>query len=300
MKKGTVTALIIAGVCIIAGIATCTCALAVQGFRADGINTLKFDVAVKEVDESFDSLEIKSLECDVNVLPSSDGICRVESKDSNKIYTEVYVSNGTLEIVRKDVRGWYERIGVWFYDELSINVYLPDAEYNVLSVDSASGDVKISDFFTFSSADISAVSGDINTACIVNGDMNAECTSGNVEIQNGANGSMTVSSVSGSIELSDIAPSSLTVKTTSGEAELKNVLVSGHVKLISVSGDIELDGVDADTLDIETTSGEVSGSLLSPKNYVTQTTSGSVRVPTSDSSAGECRIRTTSGDIYFE
>lgn len=300
MKRSTITALIIAGICVLVGIALCTCALAVQGFRADGINTLKFDVTVNEVDESFDSLEINSIECDVNIIPSSDGSCRIESKDSNKIYTEVRVSNGTLEIVRKDVRSWYERIGIWFYGELNINVYLPDAMYEALNVDSASGDVDVPDFFTFSSADISTVSGDINAACTVNGDMNAECTSGDVDVKNGASGSMTVSSVSGSIKLSDISPSSLTVKTTSGEAELKNVLVSGRIELISVSGDIELDGADAVTLDIETTSGEVSGSLLSPKNYVTKTTSGSVRVPSSDSSAGECRIKTTSGDIYFK
>jgi DUF4097 and DUF4098 domain-containing protein YvlB len=47
---------------------------------------------------------------------------------------------------------------------------------------------------------------------------------------------------------------------------------------------------------LKTTSGSVKGSLLTPKIFYTDTTSGSVDVPRS-TEGGLCEIQTTSGSI---
>lgn len=48
---------------------------------------------------------------------------------------------------------------------------------------------------------------------------------------------------------------------------------------------------------IETVSGDVEASLLTPKNFITKTTSGKINVPSSDSTQGVCNVTTTNGDI---
>jgi DUF4097 and DUF4098 domain-containing protein YvlB len=60
-----------------------------------------------------------------------------------------------------------------------------------------------------------------------------------------------------------------------------------------------LDAVDAETLILKATSGDVEGTLLSAKKFVTDTTSGEIRVPKSDESAGICEIKTVSGDVQI-
>lgn len=158
-------------------------------------------------------------------------------------------------------------------------------------------------------------------------ELTAASTSGNIRLSNLAARTISLSTTSGDITLdgampdpkTNLAPAKLEVTTTSGDLSLSNIemdtfyakAVSGDLKLMRInisetatlkttSGDIELTLCDAEEWNMITVSGDVKGTITSAKTFITDTTSGHVRVPNSTPSAGICSIRTTSGDIYIE
>ena len=80
---------------------------------------------------------------------------------------------------------------------------------------------------------------------------------------------------------------------------LADTVASQKLKANSTSGEIDLKRCDAKNIVLDTVSGEISGTLLSNKQFITKTTSGTVNVPQCVSNE-ECRITTVSGDIYIE
>jgi DUF4097 and DUF4098 domain-containing protein YvlB len=99
--------------------------------------------------------------------------------------------------------------------------------------------------------------------------------------------------------LSNVKGKEIFAKTTSGGVMLTDTVASQKLKANSTSGEIDLKRCDAKNIVLDTVSGEISGTLLSNKQFITETTSGTVNVPQSVSNE-ECRITTVSGDIYIE
>ena len=78
------------------------------------------------------------------------------------------------------------------------------------------------------------------------------------------------------------------------------MIASTKIEIDTTSGEIELERCDAQGLLLKSNSGDISGTLLSEKRFVTDTTSGDVNVPnTAPLIAGACEVTTTSGDIFF-
>lgn len=107
-----------------------------------------------------------------------------------------------------------------------------------------------------------------------------------------------VDTTSGAVSLLYVTCAALTAETTSGRIELTDTVASGHISAETGSGSIRLERADAETLSLKTTSGSVKGTLLTPKIFYTDTTSGSVDVPKS-TEGGLCEIKTTSGSIHI-
>jgi len=124
-----------------------------------------------------------------------------------------------------------------------------------------------------------------------------ETSSGSIEIVDSNCGEQSVNTVSGNATMQDVSGSSLNARSSSGDISLWDTLYSGNVLCHTVSGAILFTGMDAVALEFHSTSGDVSGNLLSPKNFIVDTTSGYVTVPPSDEKAGTCHIRTVSGNI---
>lgn len=319
MGKGVKRALILAGACAAAGLVLAFAAMAAIQFDVERLNTMKFETRTYEVQEPFQHIEICDVDCDVRLLPAGDGLCRVTCVESDKIVNMVEVKDGVLTITRQDNRRWYERMGIWWTGGADVTVYLPESEYRSIVLKTVSGDISVPEDFTFTTADVNTTSGEISFLARTSGGLNIKSTSGDITAGRADGGPVQAVTVSGDIRLSDTAAEELSVNTTSGEVklsrvtareleitttsgeiELNSVQVEGSARLESVSGDVELRDFDAADITIKTTSGEVGGNLLSSKNFVTSTTSGSVRVPSSDLSAGTCNVKTTSGNIKID
>ena len=317
MKKSKKIALLTAAIMVAVGIVSVISAAVSLGFDFTKMNTVRFKAATHTVNQSFTSVSIDAMDCDVKFYPSENRKCEIKCDENEKVKHTVSVKDGTLTVKRQDSRKWYERIGI-YGNSSTLSVYLPKAEYKSLKVSSLSGDIYVPNFLTFASADIQTASGDIsyegNTSenlslKSVSGDLNIDgvkpdklavkTTSGDIKISHAdVKGSIQVKAVSGEAELENIKGQSISANSTSGDITFSDTVMSGEIRAESVSGNITLKGCDAATLNFKSTSGDVEGSLLTGKVYTTDTKSGDVDVPNS-TTGGKCTISTVSGNIKF-
>ncbi len=90
MKSTTKILIIIAVCCIGAGLIVFSAAIAVL---ENGRSVFKYEMSeIKTVNvtELFDSIEINEIMCDIEVLPSYDGQCRVVYRDVGKFIHQKY------------------------------------------------------------------------------------------------------------------------------------------------------------------------------------------------------------------
>ncbi len=319
MKK-SVKILIIISVCFVAvGMLLIFAAAASVNFDFEQMSGLHGTNETYTYDESYavENIAIDVTESDVRLVASPNGELQIKCIESNKIYHEIKIENGTLYITRTDTRKWFERIFNIYLSEISVTVYLPEGQYGSLDVKTVSGDIAAEVNATFDTAELESASGDVKF--LANADENLILTSvsGDIVLYGVKTKSTYISSTSGSIDISDVSIAAaaeikttsgeiditsanaeqIYVKSTSGSVELENTVALSLLKVETTSGDISFDLCDAEKLWLESVSGDVYGSLLSGKIYSTDTVSGRVSVPPTTVTGGECRISTTSGNI---
>lgn len=322
--KNTKKAILAAVTLVAAGLVIAFGSLAAMDFDFKKTSTLHFVTNTYPVDETFTNISIEAIMCDIRLLPSEDDSCKVICNDSEEqgkaMFHVVLVENNTLTIVTIDHRTWYNRIVGIYWGDLTITVYLPQTAYESLSVVNVSGKTTIPKDFSFTDAKIRSTSGDIDFLAPVEKDLSLKTVSGNLRAE-GTNpksldvqstsgdidyadsivsGDMNLDTVSGKIRCSNVSASGdINMETTSGKVTLSGVTAAKAMQIETVSGNIKLESCDADSLRLKSTSGDVSGTLLTEKKFLIDTTNGRVNVPASASDS-KCKIKTTSGDILFE
>ena len=276
-------------------------AAAVKGnFDLEKMKGLSYEMKTFEVKEAFSDIHIENTECNVRILRTADGECKVvcPDKQDGSIYHTVTVGGSVLSVQRHDRRKWYQYIGISFGTP-DVEVYLSEEEYGKLACHSISGSIQVDDGFTFENTSLESTSGSVRMFSGVKKELKAESTSGRVTIENASPETLAAKSISGRVVLSHIRSGEIVVRSTSGRIELTDVIAGKSMYVKSTSGGVALDGCDGGSIRIETTSGSVKGTVLSDKTFLADSTSGSVRVPSS-SVGGECAINTTSGSIAIE
>lgn len=286
---------------------------------------------------NFKNIEIDS-DFDINIIPSEDGKIKVCCYESEEIYNNVETKANTLYINSIDTRKWYQQAFTLFMIKpMSVDIYLPEINYNNLKIDTGSGEIFISEKFNFENADLKSSSGDINFKAsskeinikctsgdlyvadskaeninlratsgdceavnvIAKNDFTAQSTSGDIELDSCNAENLMLSATSGDISIKDSKAESVNLRTTSGDSEAENVIAENDFTAESASGEIELDLCDAENLTLSAKSGDIRGTLLSEKIFLTSTNSGDIRVPNSIK-GGRCEVSTKSGDIKFK
>lgn len=281
MKKSKKILITVAVILIAVGMICGFCGIYSLGFNFNEISTSDFVTHTYTVDDDFTNIIIEDAASNINFYKSNDDKCRVLCDEREKVTHTVVNENNTLTVRVKDERNWFERINIGFFiADMRVSVYLPKNKYDSLNAASMSGDVYAEN---------------LNLK-----KFNAESTSGDVIINNiSATECINASSVSGEIDLSNVKGKEIFANTISGGVMLTDTVASQKLKANSTSGEINLKRCDAKNIVLDTVSGEISGTLLSNKQFITETTSGTVNVPQSVSNE-ECRITTVSGDIYIK
>lgn len=381
MKKSKKILLIVAAALILTGCITMGAAWgSLSKMSREEIAFIQFEEKTHTITEPFNDMIISTINSSIQILPSSDGSCRVVCDDNEKLYHQVSFQESeggtTLHIAQHNEWEWYETLGGLHWEEDPVlTVYLPQTEYEVMDAASGSGDITVAPDFRFRTLHLNSTSGNTTlteleaehlnvlsasgdillrsvrvsegvylqnvsgftrvenltaselTTASSSGDTvleNAfsgylsvrtisgvtrvhsgnfsdtsyfETSSGDIEIVDSVCGDQTLHSVSGNVALYNVRTSAMELRSTSGDLELQNVLSDGNAHCETVSGEITLIGSDAENLELVTSSGDVSGNLLTPKIFITETASGIVDIPPTDQSGGTCYVRTTSGNI---
>jgi hypothetical protein len=327
--------MIVAGGLILAGLACIAVGHGLGGHESLIGGDPSFVTTTLTPEGDFTSISVDAITADVEFLYAEDGICRVEANDRKGIVYTAEAEDGALTLRAEDTRQWYDRIGITMGGHAYLRVHLPAKSYESLTVDVTTGDVTVGRDFSFSgNVTLSVTTGDVTLSASVQGDTRLDTATGDLLVE-GAHQVLTVTAGTGDVTIrrseiktlsvktgsGDVTLEELTaagavrVKTTTGEQSLSRVscgeldldvntgdvtltdtVISGNLRAETTTGDVTLTRSDAATLNLKTTSGSVKGSLLTPKIFYTDTTSGSVDVPRS-TEGGICEIKTTSGSI---
>ncbi len=296
MNGGKKTAMIIALICITIGLVLTLIAFLVIGFDFTKLNNRHPKTVEHTVGEAFTKINVDVVEADIKLLPSTDGKARVVCDETDKIVHRVYVENGTLKIEHEDLRAWYEYIG-FSWNRMSVTVYLPKTEYETVRLKSVSGNIVSDSKLTFGDTITQTTSGEITLSNLSTKNLLAESTSGNLRLEDvNTSEDLSLKTVSGNIHWKNGTARALNGECTSGNITLDHCKTNQDMLLKTVSGEITLRACDAAELEMETVSGNVYAALLSEKDFITDTTSGDIRVP-HGYKGGKCRISTVSGNI---
>ena len=318
MSKGKKWWLILAAILTAAGLVIFLGAMAVLDFDFRRLNLMKFETNTYEAEEAFDRIVIDVDTTEIEFARSDSAQCKIVCIEREREKHTAAVKDGTLTIGTLDTRKWYDYIGFSFGSP-KLTVYLPREKYASLSVNTHTGDLEIPADFAFENLTVSGTTADVNCMASVSDIMNIELTTGDIEISGitaGAlalsattgrielssvtcNGAMEVSTTTGGMKLTDVTCQSLTSRGDTGRMILKNVIASDSMSIERSTGNVVFEGSDAEQIQVKTSTGHVTGTLLSPKVFVTETGTGRVRVPKT-ASGGKCEITTGTGNIEID
>lgn len=315
MSKACKIWMIVAAVLIILGATMFAIAMTSHNWNFTKLNTQKYETNTYIPDGEFHNIRIDTGVSNVTFLPSEDSNCRVKCYEPPKEKHTVSIEDGTLSVRLVNEKEWYDYIGVNIGTP-TVTVYLPLAQYRALTVRMSTGNVTVSENFTFDSIDITASTGDVKVLASATDAVKIKTSTGAIEVANisagtldlsVSTGKVTVSSVAcagdislkvstGKAVLTDVSCHNLSSTGNTGDLRLKNVVGSGAFSIERSSGDVTFDGCDAAELTILTDTGDVTGTLLSAKVFIRDTDTGRVELPET-TTGGKCKITTDTGDI---
>lgn len=289
-----------------------------------------------DVDENFCILTIDADTENIEVIPATDGICRVVCTEMPRLYHSVEVSDGVLKIKVVDERRWFEKISL--FGDRSITVYLPADIYTSLLVDSHTGDIDIDEGFTFEHININLTTGDVRCDAsaenviriktdtgdifLLNSDAasielsattgmvvitGSDCIDASITTDTGniaisdldCEGELEISVDTGRVSLTNITADSLASNGNTGDISLISVVVQNKMSIDSDTGDVIFDRCDAGEIIVNTDSGDVIGTFLTEKIIFATTDTGRIDIP-KYTIGGKCDITTDTGDIKIE
>ena len=259
MGKKTAGWLITAALLIVIGAGLFLVAMMAHRWNFSKLRTSEHEVRTYEMTDTFHRISIDTDTADISILPSADGVCRVVCKEETNVLHSVSIQDETLTIQLADTREWHEKIGI-IHEEPEITVYLPDREYESLSIQEHTGDL---------------------------------------EIERLQADTIRISVTTGDTELNNCRCSTLISEGNTGEIELENTIAQELLSIARTTGDVTFECCDAGEIIVTTDTGDVTGSFLTGKVFRTQSSTGRVDVPkTAD--GGTCSITTTTGDIRLK
>ena len=314
MKKRAVTWIIIAVILVIIGSATVAAAMFFNKWDFSGISSAEYETNTHELSESFTDISVNTYTANILFVPSEDGKCRVECYEKTNLKHTVSISGGKLSINAEDETKWYDNIGD--FSEDYITIYLPESQYVSLFINSNTSDIEIPKDFGFQNIDISLSTGDVKNYASASDRISIETTTGLIYMENVSTsainlavttgdifadsvkckGDINIIVSTGKVKLNDVRCTSLISNGNTGDIFLENVIAEKMFSVERSTGDIILNKSDAEEIFVTTDTGDVKGSLLNEKVFIISTDTGDVNVPGSVN-GGRCEITTDTGDI---
>lgn len=317
MKRTTKIWLLVAAGLVLLGAILFVGVMAEKHWDFAALWKTEYQTDTESIGEDFRSITVRTAQADVALLPSEDGTCSVAFYEREPTEHKVSVENGTLVIEMLDQRSWYERFSLDFGSP-SVTVYLPEGDYEALTVVSDTADVQIPAAFSFAAIDVQTYTGDVVCQASAAEKIGVHTDAGDIRLQNLSAGALELSVTTGRVELSaldcagdirlhvstgkavllDVTCQNFTTDGSTGDLELADLLASGTIRIERSTGDVGFTRCDAAELTVRTDTGHVIGSLRSEKVFIAQSDTGRIDVPKT-TSGGKCEITTDTGSIQI-
>ncbi len=299
MRKTTKIWLVVAACLVLLGAVIFTAAVIALDFDLTNLSTHKFEGKTYKVDGDFENITVDTTISAVTFMPSVDGKCRVVCAEMPKITHSVSVKDSTLVIETKDSSKWYDYIG-FFIGDMRMTVYLPQNEFKSLVMKTDTGDVDIPANFSFENANIESDTADIDFLADALVDVKLSTDTGDITVNSVlSDGDIYVETDTGKITLTDVKCNKLSAESDTGKISLSNTIAKDSFSIENNTGDVRFEKSDAQKIFVETDTGNVTGTLLSDKVFITETSTGDVSVPKT-TTGGRCEITTSTGNIKIE
>ncbi len=317
MKASTKRAMIVAAGMLLLGVILAAAGFFGMGASFRPLETVSFSTREYAPEEPFDAVSIRGGSCDVKLLPSEDGTCRVVCREEDGRPFRVAAEKGVLSVEETNTDKY--QLFRFSAESPEITVYLPIRDYERFYAELSTGDLRLQGSLRFDSFSVEGSTGDVTVDGASIGALTVKRSTGSIRLLAATVGSAEVTASSGGVSLRDMTAAeglvlqvttgdihlenvtcgSLNAKAGTGDIELKDSVARGEISLRSGTGHLLLADCDAASLRLSTNTGDVSGHLLSDKIYTAKANTGSVSVPSSRT-GGECSIETNTGDIRFD
>lgn len=253
------------------------------------------ETQVYTIQETYKSIDIDVKTYDVNIHLSTTKENKIEYTCSKKMYVETKVVNEVLVIEEIDNRKGYEKM--FQLGSNCIDLYLSESILDNVTISGSTGDININKGFTFNNLDVDFSTGNIQVLSSVTNSLSISNSTGDIKIKDCNNvGDVEITTSTGDIDLINFACQELNINCGTGNTDLINVVAQKDCKIEGSTGNVTLDGFDAANIYIEISTGDVKGTILTSKFFDAKSSTGDVRVP-STQEGGKCIIRTSTGDI---
>ncbi len=318
MSKAVKIWLTVAAVLVALGGILFTGAMIANGWDFNKLGTVAYTTNTYEVDGDFKNISIDVETTKIAFAPADNGRCKIVFFEDEKVRHSASVQNGTLVIDTVDTRKWYEHFSISF-SQPRMTVYLPRNEYDSLFIETDTGDIAIPKDFSFDTLIIDGDTSDVDCSASASQGIEIKLSTGDIRLEDiateqlklttdtgriqvntadvGAN--IRIETDTGRVELTDTSCHDLYTESDTGSITLKNVIGAGSFTIESDTGDITFDHSDAAEISVKTDTGDVTGTLLSDKVFLTETSTGRISVPKTVT-GGKCELKTSTGDIKIE
>lgn len=304
MSKVKKILIVISVVCILLGGAIMTGALVtLQQHASEEIAAMEFHQTTQRITEDFSDIVINTQNSSIEILPSSNGTCRIVCDDHEKIFHTVSLQNtgdgSVLYITQHNEWQWYDIFGgIHWQDDPVLTIYLPKDAYGVVDLFSSSGDITVAPDFSFRTLSTYSVSGNTKLSDLKSDNLNIRSISGDISVHIAEVAEdVYLGNVSGFTRAEHVNSNQLTVNTSSGNTALEYI-TSAYLHSSAVSGQIIVyDSILQDTSHFETSSGSIEISDSECGEQTIQGISGSVKLQNVRGTS--LNARTTSSYIFI-
>lgn len=208
---------------------------------------------------------------------------KIDYYESEYDIKEVSFEDNTLNIINK-VKFRLKIFNINFKSSKisTLNVYLPNSFNGKANIETASGNITISDY-NFESLIINVSSGNTKLSNVnVEEDVNINTSSGTISLSSFRAKSLDIKSSSGGINIDDIAiDTKVYIKSSSGHIDINEGIIDS-IEVYASSGNVDIIDVECDDIDVVLSSGKTKIKLI-----------GNVDDYKIDA-------RTSSGSIYYQ
>ena len=289
----TAAALVALGVILFAGV------MANYDWDFTKLSTVTYVTNTYEVSDEFDKISINVDTTEIEFVPTENETCRIVCFEAEQVKHSATVQNGTLIISTVDTRKWYDHICISLGSP-KMTVYLPQNEYALLFIETDTGDINIPKDFAFDKIEIDGDTSEVDCFASVADLLEIELRTGDIHIDSITAEQVNLTTTTGEITVNDATTKNgIDIKTDTGTITLKNVVAAGSLSVKSDTGDVRFEDSDAAQISIKTSTGDVTGTLLSEKVFITESSTGRISVPKT-TAGGKCEITTDTGDIRID